>query len=124
VADTKPESRLPTDTRFKPGQSGNPGGRKKGFAAAVQEKCGPDGKKLAQAAYLIAMGTPAEVRAFFGEPLRRDAKVRMQAIEWLADRGYGKAVDVVPIEGEGGSNQGKTVTFGGRYKPASSEPAA
>lgn len=119
MPDTNAENSALAANRFKPGQSGNPGGRPKGLPRAVQEKCGQTGAKLAEAMFLIAMGTPQEVRAFFGEPLRRDAKVRVQAIEWLADRGYGKAVDVVEPEG-GDSQAGRTITFGGRYKPLAS----
>jgi hypothetical protein len=106
---------------FKPGQSGNPGGRPRSLVKAVRDKCGEDGKTLVQAAYLIAMGTPAEVRAFFGEHLKRDAKVRMQAIEFLSERGYGKAP--TEIEDESATERGKKVMFGGRYKPDGSTPA-
>jgi hypothetical protein len=100
---------------FKPGQSGNPGGRPKSLLTTVRAKCGEDGKKLVDAVYVLAMGTPAEVRAFFGESVKRDARARLQAIEWLADRGYGKAIETVEMSGPEGKPV--TVTFGGRYKP-------
>lgn len=105
-----------TGKGFKPGQSGNPGGKPKGLMASVHAKCGKDGKKLVEAAYLLAMGTPADVRAFFGENVRRDGKVRMAAIQFLADRGYGKAADVFDAP-DGDTSEPRAVTFGGRHKP-------
>jgi hypothetical protein len=115
VADTKAENSGLAAHKFKPGQSGNPGGRPKGFASTVQDKCGKDGKKLVEAACLLAWGTPAEVRAFFGEAVKRDGKVRLTAIQFLADRGYGKAVETVEVSGPEG--KAMSVMFGGRYKP-------
>jgi uncharacterized protein DUF5681 len=36
----------PVETRWKPGQSGNPGGRPKGLQRRVRELCGDDGDKI------------------------------------------------------------------------------
>jgi hypothetical protein len=104
-----------TGRGFKPGQSGNPSGKPKGLSAAVHAKCGKDGHKLIEAAYLLAMGEPADVRKFFGESVKRDGKVRLAAIQFLADRGYGKAVETVEMSGPEG--KAMSVMFGGRYKP-------
>jgi hypothetical protein len=82
---------------------------------AVRAKCGDDGKKLIEAACLLAWGDPGDVRKFFGESVKRDGKTRLAAIQFLADRGYGKAVETVEVSGPGG--KAMSVSFGGRYKP-------
>lgn len=114
-----------TGKGFKPGQSGNPKGsargRAKGFASAVRAVAGEDGLKLAKAAALIAFGKAKDVNAFFGEPVKRDAKARMQAITFLADRGFGKAAETVHLVGEDGGPV--AVTFGGRYRPDGTKDA-
>lgn len=100
---------------FKPGQTGNPGGRPKGLAAMVREVVGEDGQQLVKAMAVIAVGTAAQVRTFFGEHVKRTARDRMQAVEFLADRGFGKAPQEVSVTGaDGGAVR---VVFGGRYKP-------
>ena len=72
---------------FEPGTTGNPGGRPKGLARLVREKCGgDDGAKMIEIMWGIATDEHAP---------RRD---RMAAIQWCADRGWGKAVDIVVIE--------------------------
>ncbi len=69
---------------FKPGQSGNPGGRPKGLARRVRDEIGADGGELVEIMLEIARDLDAS---------RRD---RMQAVEWLAVRGWGRAPDVDP----------------------------
>ena len=59
---------------FKPGQSGNPGGRPKGIAAKAREH--------ADKALDVLVGALDE----------EDAKVRITAARELLDRGYGKPV--------------------------------
>jgi hypothetical protein len=75
-----------TGKGFRPGQSGNPGGRPKGLAKATRELVGEDGMPLVELWLSIAM-----------DPLRRDAD-RLRASELLADRGWGKAAAFQPIE--------------------------
>ena len=74
---------------WKPGQSGNPGGRPKGLAKAVRE------------AYTADDLVSAMVKLAKGEPVA-GLKPRMadvtDALKWLADRGWGKAADYKPIE--------------------------
>ena len=83
-----------TGKGFVPGQSGNPGGRPRGLARMVRE----------------AVGEGADLIEFMTAVLKGDAKRlgvrtvslrdRMQAAEWLTDRGYGKTIPVVdlPVE--------------------------
>lgn len=65
---------------FAPGQSGNPGGRPKGLAAMVREKT-HDGFDLVTFYHEVFTGKK-----------RSGLKEKMQAAEWLADRGFGKPV--------------------------------
>jgi hypothetical protein len=73
-----------------PGKSANPGGRPKGLAAEVRRIYPAD--ELVSVMTMIARG---EVVAGL-KPKLSDVQ---RANEWLADRGWGKAVDHVPVEG-------------------------
>lgn len=59
-------------TRFKPGVSGNPGGRPKGVAAKAREHTGRAIEVLVEALE------------------DKDARMRLQAAKELLDRGYGR----------------------------------
>ena len=48
-----------TGRGFLPGQSGNPGGRPKGFAVCIKERCGENYERLVEGLYLIAFGKAA-----------------------------------------------------------------
>jgi hypothetical protein len=76
---------------FPPGKSGNPGGRPKGFVAAIREAT-DDGLELVSLMLQVLRGELPGVRL-------RD---RLEAASWLADRGFGKptvAVDVTASDG-------------------------
>lgn len=88
---------------FEPGKSGNPGGRPVGIRRYVQRKCGKQGKKVIDAIYKLA----------FGEE-RIPAKVRLDALTALADRGWGKPPQSLELEGDG--QVFGALVFGGRYR--------
>jgi hypothetical protein len=77
-----------TGKGFRPGCSGNPGGKPKGLARATRELVGEDGMKLA-AFWLSIMD----------DPMRRDSD-RLEASKLLADRGWGKVATYEPQEGD------------------------
>ena len=68
-----------TGRGFRPGRSGNPGGRPQGLARATRELVGEDGMELAQLWWDID---------------------RLEASKLLADRGWGKAAVFQPQEGD------------------------
>lgn len=77
-----------TGKGFLPGQSGNPGGRPKGLVSLVRERT-RDGEALVECA----------LKLLRGEEVLPGRKPRLEdvrwAIEWLADRGFGRAVQTV-----------------------------
>jgi hypothetical protein len=77
-----------TGRGFRPGQSGNPGGRSKGLAKATRALVGDDGMPLIELWWSIA-----------SDPMRRDSD-RLEARRLLADRGWGKPANFEPLEGD------------------------
>ena len=75
-----------TGRGFMPGRSGNPGGRPKGLARRVRELVGDDGELILQ--FMVGV---------LGDESARMID-RLEAAKWLADRGFGKAVQAVEIE--------------------------
>lgn len=92
----KPENRAgnrpppPKEHQFKPGQSGNPGGRPKGLAAKVREAT-KDGQVLIQFWMDVVSGKVKGATA--GDKLR--------ASGLLAERGWGRAVESLDVEVSG-----------------------
>lgn len=72
-----------TGRGFLPGQSGNPGGRPKGLAAAARGAVGDDGRDLVAFFSAVMRGD----RKALGERRPVALRDRMQAATWLADRG-------------------------------------
>ena len=75
---------------FVPGLSGNPGGRPKGLAALVREET-LDGRELV--AFML--------NVLRGRRKGTTLKLRMEAAAWLADRGFGKALQQLELSGPG-----------------------
>ena len=81
---------------FKPGVSGNPGGRPKGLAALVRANTN-DGKEIVRLFLDVMRGKltiSRRVKSPAGKEIRLEEKPsfreRIQAAEWLAERGFGK----------------------------------
>lgn len=95
-----PQNRRPAGnaTSFKPGVSGNPGGRPQGLASRIRELAPAD--QLAEYYIAIWMRDGKMLRRLgikVGEITLSD---RTKAADWLADRGYGKAPLYAPVVGE------------------------
>lgn len=91
AATAKSENTTPSHY-WRPGQSGNPGGRPKGVAAYVRSLAGEDGKTIVDKVWAI-MEKPV------GKPHQRQKTV-LECAYWLADRGWGKAVLNVEHSGQ------------------------
>lgn len=87
------KGRVATGRPFAPGQSGNPGGRKKGLDRLVRDLVGDDLPKLIKAQIRIAQGLPPE------EALAVEVKAAdvTRACEWLATRGWGPTKQTIEI---------------------------
>jgi hypothetical protein len=81
-----------TGNGFRKGQSGNPGGRPKGIAHLAREMVGDDGEKLVRFWAAVMDGDPL--------PNGRVPTVSesLAASKLLAERGWGKPAEFVPIE--------------------------
>jgi hypothetical protein len=85
-----------TGKGFQPGASGNPGGRPKGFAARIKELTGGDDyPRIAEGFAVLAFGSPAERKKFFGEVVQVTARDRIAALIELRDSGPGRPAQTV-----------------------------
>ena len=105
----------PESGRWKKGQSGNPGGAPKGILTYIREQT-RDGKDLINFMLIVARGKipeglrnakPKKATIMVGgkrqtAEVEADFKDRQDAVKWLMDRGYGKAVQPVEASGPGG----------------------
>lgn len=73
---------------FKPGNSANPGGRPKGIAELVRRET-KDGAELVTFMLRVLRSRK--------EPMRH----KLEAVAWLADRGFGKALQQMELSGPG-----------------------
>lgn len=108
---------------FKPGQSGNPGGRPTGLAQYIREQTGLRGERLYELIRQIAEGDVALTRAqerAVENLIRRDPeqvpalmlllaklnmpsiKERLEAIKVLVEHGHGKPKEQVSVTNEAG----------------------
>ena len=102
VAENPPPAAAPKKRKaggrpFKPGQSGNPGGRPKGLAASVREQVPAD--QLTRHFRAIFHYDVKELKKLKIELSDVTLDERSKAGQWLADRGYGKAPIHSPVEG-------------------------
>lgn len=74
---------------FQPGNRANPGGRPKGLAALVKEQT-EDGAELVDFMLRVLRGK------------RHPLRYKLEAACWLADRGFGKALQQMEVSGPGG----------------------
>jgi hypothetical protein len=74
--------------RFKPGRSGNPGGKPKGIASEARRIAGTDARKFLKLLAKIAEDTSEKTSD------------RIRAAEIVIERGFGKAPAFAPLEGE------------------------
>ena len=73
---------------FLPGKSGNPGGRPKGLAERVRQET-RDGAELVTFMLRVLRGR------------KQPTRYRLEAAAWLADRGFGKALQQMELSGPG-----------------------
>lgn len=93
-----------TGKGFMPGKSGNPSGRPKGLSRMIRDET-ENGEILVRLMVQMATGVPFPMTAMtLAGPTVIERlpsfKDRQNAIQWLADRGFGKVRDVIEVEGE------------------------
>ena len=84
----------PIAGRFQKGQSGNPGGRPKGLAKAVRDRLDAAAERTGSTGADLLIAFWAGVMA----DTKEDTGLRLKASQFLAERGWGKPAQFVPIE--------------------------
>jgi len=79
---------------WKPGESGNPGGRPKGLARLVRDST-KDGKLIVE--QMVKILTGKTIKGAWGSPAYRDI---LDAAKWLADRGFGHSELTLDVNGD------------------------
>lgn len=83
--------------KFKPGQSGNPGGRPRGYAELTRKRVGQDGQPIIDTLMLIAYGEQADIKKTLGAPA--SIKDRLTALQQLKEHGWGKDTQGIDVGG-------------------------
>jgi hypothetical protein len=96
---------------FLPGNRANPGGRPRGFGALIREQTG-DGAELVTFALDVLRGHK-----------RAPIRTRLQALAWLADRGWGSVTQSHEISGPGGAAVVFTLRLGERGELTEEDPS-
>ena len=116
-----------TGKGFVPHHRPIPNGRKKGVASLIRFHT-DEGRRLVELMWRIARGGKFRMSAIaktgdvVEARLRPSVRDRMDAIAWLADRGWGKVKDVIKLEGEETRRPVNIVFLGGpRGDPLASE---
>jgi len=89
--------------RFPKGVSGNPGGRSSAAAELARRirTALPGGDELIEFALAVLRGGWTQEQERDGrKPVPVDAKSRMYALEWLAERGWGKPKQEIVLSGD------------------------
>jgi hypothetical protein len=99
---------------WSPGQSGNPGGRPKGFAALIRERT-EEGLPLVDYAVRLQQGLEVDLPEDATVKERVEvARLRLDAGKWLADRGWGQPTQSVEHSGpEGEALVVQVLTYAG-----------
>lgn len=100
-----------SDTKWKPGQTGNPGGRPKGIARLVRDVIGPRGmEEVIRAQHMIALGRHPLANELGEDAPMVQARECTGAAAWLRDTGFGRPQQSVDLTSGGEKLGGGAVT--------------
>jgi Family of unknown function (DUF5681) len=86
-----------TGAGFRKGRSGNPGGRPRGLAKATRDRLDVTATQRGKESGADAL---VDTMIEFALDRDQDVRVRIEAIKWLADRGWGKVPSYMPVEAD------------------------
>jgi hypothetical protein len=92
--------KTPEGRKFPKGQSGNPGGRPKGLAKYIRERCGANGELLIDGLVAV-VNNDVDYLSQRGMEIP-NTREWLEAHRELLDRGYGKAPQTIELTGDDG----------------------